>query len=107
MRVVFVMFLTLLAGCRGTIPAWNGKIWLNDANVSKPTRVLPNGDRIYSDYSTDEFHAARVMTKEDFDSFWKTYILGCKEWRDGLDMVSASEFMTYHAKALEDTRHDN
>ncbi len=107
MKLILVSLLALLSGCMGTIPKWDGKIWLNDSDKGQPTRVNEDGSRVYSDYTLSEFHAARVLKKEDFETFWKTYILGCKEWKDGLDMVSAGEFMSMHAKALRDTRHDN
>ena len=87
MRILPLLFLILFAtSCKKDIPAWNGKIYVmwpaKDAIVRSQDPVEP-----LISAQNPKVHGWVVMSREDFTSFVKTYIVNCKEWHSG-PMVS-------------------
>lgn len=69
-------------------PQWNGKLWAGDsANVgisrSQSDEFIEASDPLFDEYL--------AMSYEDFRSFYTTYVLGCKQWKTGVKMMSPKE----------------
>lgn len=96
-------FLILsLYGC-GTvskpIPKWDGKIWAADSSRSSIRRSQESEEIKANDPLFDSYMA---MTYQDFRSFYATYILGCEKWRDGIQMMDATEALQRYSIAMKD-----
>lgn len=42
------------------------------------------------------------ITYSDFRSFYSTYVLGCKQWRQGIEMMSPQEAYMRFSIAMKD-----
>lgn len=84
------------------IPEWNGKIYAHDGagNI-----VRKQAGEVISCESS-EAKKQMAMTWNDFQSFYETYVLGCKEWKNGIKMMDAIESWT-RLNAVISERHDS
>lgn len=100
LKICSILLLSL-SSCAGggPIPAWSGKIWAGDSSRSSIRRSQENQEIKASDPLFDSYMA---MSYEDFRSFYATYVLGCKQWRDGIQMMDASEALSRFSIAMKD-----
>jgi len=77
----------IMVSCGQPIPKFDGIIRLNDTQNKVFTYVKEDGTRVNEDRNDPKFHAARCYTPEDHEKWVKTYILGCKEWKEGVQLV--------------------
>lgn len=59
------------------IPVWTGKIWAGD---SLDAGIRRSQDKQFIAANSKYFDQYMAMTYVDFKSFYKTYVLGCKDW---------------------------
>ena len=78
----FLILLLLLVSCGKPvpIPVWNGKLFVGDSQREGLVRAQSNE---FIAANSPEFDKQISMSDEDFRSFYTTYVLGCKEWKDG------------------------
>lgn len=81
------------------MPRWDGKIWAGDSARSSIRRAQENQEIKASDPAFDSYMA---MTYEDFRSLYATYVLGCKEWRPGIQMMDSGEALQRFSVAMKD-----
>jgi hypothetical protein len=88
-------------GCISTkpVPKWEGKLWAGDSERAAIRRSQSNEEILASDPRFDGFLA---MTYADFRSFYATYVLGCKQWRQGIKMMGPREALERYRIALTD-----
>jgi hypothetical protein len=75
----YALFLLILVSC-GTpkpIPVWNGKLFVGDSQRRGLVRAQDN-EFIASD--SPAFDEQISMSRDDFRSFYTTYVLGCESW---------------------------
>lgn len=90
----------ILSGCAaGNTPKWDRKIWAGDSARSSIRRAQENQEIKASDPAFDSYMA---MTYADFRSFYATYVLSCKEWRQGVQMMGADEALQRFSIAMKD-----
>lgn len=78
-----------LAGCAtGKIPVWHGKLWAGDS-ASRAIRRAQASERIGCD--DPRFDEYRAMHRDALREFHTLYILGCKEWKQGVAPFTAEE----------------
>jgi len=93
-----------MISCSTPIPVFTGTIRLNDTKNKVFTYVKEDGTRVNEDRDDPKFHAARCYTPEDHELWVKTYILGCKEWRDGVILDSFDKVAKPLSDAVEAVR---
>ena len=85
----FLILLVLIsASCKGTIPRWEGKIYAGDPD--RGAVVRRQAGEVVS-CRDPRFKAHMSMTYVDFESFYRTYVLGCKKWPQGIEMMTVLE----------------
>jgi hypothetical protein len=80
------------------VPEWNGKIYAGDSRRGGVSRSQ-SGEFISA--SDPSFDQGLWMTYADFRSFYSTYVLGCKEWREGVASVSLSDQFQKYSEVIE------
>jgi hypothetical protein len=102
-KTCFILSLLGLnqAACISTkpIPRWEGKIWAGDSERASIRRAQENEEILASDPRFNEYLA---LTYKDFRSFYATYVLGCKQWRAGIKMMSPLEALSRYRIGLQD-----
>lgn len=71
-------------GCSGKVPVWNGKIYAGSSGVDGVER---RQDAEIIKCASAEFDHMMCMTYADFEKFYETYVLGCKSWIKGMEMI--------------------
>ena len=94
MRVVVILaVIPLLLGlskCSKPIPSWDGKLWIGVSDHAAVERAQdPQDPQIRCE--DPRFAGYICMSPQDFESFYKTYILSCKEWGSTAEMKPAYE----------------
>lgn len=83
------LLLLLINSCSsGQLPKWSGEIWAGDSKNAGITRAQANQTIKATDPAFDKYLA---ISYDDFRSFYATYVLGCKEWKPGLNMMTNAE----------------
>lgn len=77
-----------VTSCSQPIPKWEGKIWAGDSATSSIQRKQDNEAIACANGAFDDY---MCMSYADFQSFYETYILGCKEWNTSLPLMSSKE----------------
>lgn len=85
---VTVLVASITAGCRASIPRWDGKLYAGDSANSGISRKQ-SGEIIRCD--APEVDTFICMSGDDFKSFYETYILGCRQWSRGMPRMSVSQ----------------
>lgn len=80
MKYLIVLLLLVSCGKPKPIPVWNGKLFVGDSQRRGLVRAQDN-EFIASD--SPEFDQQISMSKDDFRSFYTTYVLGCESWGKG------------------------
>ena len=86
--VLLPLLLLALSSCNAIIPKWDGKLWAGSSadkaiDRSQTKERIDCGDKAFDDYV--------CMSYEDFQSFYETYVLGCKQWNSGMRMMSIGD----------------
>lgn len=98
--IVVTLLILSINGCSsGPIPRWDGKIWAGDSQRQSIRRSQANEEIKASDPEFDKYLA---ISYSDFRSFYDTYVLGCKEWRPELNLMSADEALSRFQIAMKD-----
>lgn len=90
-RFLILLCIPVLSGgassCQGHIPVWTGKIYAHDGlgNI-----VRKQSNEVLS-CSDPRAKLLMGMTWDDFQSFYETYVLGCKVWKNDVKMISVTE----------------
>lgn len=94
-----VLCALLLSGCPSTpIPKWMGKIYAGNSKEAEITRKQGDEHIKASDPKFDKF---ACMTYVDLESFYQTYILGCKVWKGGAEMIRPQDQMLNSSPFVE------
>ncbi len=77
-KISLILSLSL-SSCGGAkIPVWAGKIYAGTSKDVAITRAQDKESIACKDVKFDEF---MCISYKDFESFYSTYVLGCKEWK--------------------------
>lgn len=98
-KTSLILLLSLSACVSGPTPRWDGKIWAGDSARSSIRRAQENAEIKAGDPAFDNYMA---MSYEDFRSFYSTYVLGCAQWRQGIQMMGADEALQRFSIAMKD-----
>ncbi len=83
-----LIILTLLTGCAGVTPSFDGKIWAGDSKTGSIQRAQDNEAISALD---PRFNGYFCMSGADLEKFYKTFVLGCAKWKDGIKMTTEQE----------------
>jgi hypothetical protein len=77
-----------ISSCTQPIPRWSGKIWAGDSATSSIQRAqdvqaIGCNEAVFDNYL--------CMSYADFQTFYETYVLGCKKWDKDLERMSPQE----------------
>lgn len=101
-KIFSVTLTALLFSCghamNTQIPAWNGKLYAGD---SKNQGLSRPQEHEFIPASDPKFDAMIAMTDEDFKSFYRTYVLGCRDWKPGIPMIKAGVLFNRHKEQLQ------
>lgn len=90
--LAILLLLGITSCTTGPIPRWDGKLWAGDsarggitrAQETDPARrTIPANDPRFDDYV--------ALSYEDFRSFVATYVYGCKQWKEGVSMMTPQQ----------------
>lgn len=60
------------------IPSWEGKVWVGDSGSSSIKR---NQENAAIACNAEAFQGYLCMSPDDFQSFYKTFVLSCRNWK--------------------------
>lgn len=79
-----ILLATSLVGCkRKKIPEWHGKIYVGYSD-SSGIYMARTQDGEYIAVESDTFLGTVIFTPKDFESFFETYVNGCRTWKRGV-----------------------
>jgi len=80
-----LLIFLLIVGCKAApIPKWGGKFYAGNSKESEITRAQDDEHIKTNDPAFDKYVC---MSYVDLESFYKLYVLGCKTWKHGPEMV--------------------
>lgn len=95
------LVLVGFGSCSSPIPRWDGEIFAGSHKdggiVRRQAGQVIKGD----DPQIDEFMAMRWKGPNGFEGFYETYVLGCKEWKKGVPVMSLQEAAVQLEEAKE------
>lgn len=81
------------------MPKWDGHIFAADHTRAGLVRAQSGEFVAATDPAFDTYLA---MTYSDFRSMYATYVLGCKQWRKGTQMMNANEALERFSIGMKD-----
>jgi hypothetical protein len=101
-----VGLLSLLSCASGPIPKWDGDLWVGDSKRAAVVRkdALPDGTvhETVKPATDPSFDKGMWISYNDFRSFYATYVLGCRQWKKGIPMMTAQEALARFRPVIED-----
>ena len=98
----FLSSLMISACVTGPIPKWEGNIWLGRAKYTGVIFTKPDGTNEIIRADDPRFNDFIAMTTDDFKSLVVTYIQGCKTWKPGVKMMTATQANARFQILMED-----
>lgn len=88
-----IPFLGGVASCSHNqqIPRWEGEIWAGKPSLGAIVRAQANDVILATDPQFKDFMAMRWKGPNGFEGFYETYVLGCKEWKQGVPKMTLRE----------------
>lgn len=91
-QLLSLLLLLSIASCSsGPIPKWNGEIYAGDSAHDGVTREQ---EHEFISARDPKFDQGVWISYANFRTFYSTYVLGCKQWRSGISMMSANEALS-------------
>lgn len=85
-----------LSSCVSMPPKWDGKLWAGDSAKAGITRTQENQTIQCQAPAMDGYIC---MSYEDMNSFYKTFVLGCKVWRKDMPKMTFEQALTLMEEA--------
>lgn len=96
LKTCIVIVALSSVGCITNPPYWGGKLWSGDSDRGSIRRAQDNEEM---DCKAPEFNGYICMSPEDMQTFYNTYVLGCKQWRSGMPKFSTKEALKMAGEA--------
>ena len=97
----------LLASCvSGPVPKWDGKIWIGRSKQVGIIFTDSDGKNEVVRADDPRFNDYIAMTSDVFKALIVTYVQGCKQWKPGVRMMTASQANMRFQVFLEDLKNE-
>ncbi len=103
-----VVLLALSFACKtAPIPKWDGEIYTGDP--VKEAMVREQAGEVIKANSPEfkQLMGMKWKGPRGFEGFYQTYILGCKEWKSGVQMIPFEDAVKMLSEAMPDDRTDH